>query len=59
MKKLVATLIVTLSLVAGFASTADQARATDGGGASTIVCPSYKPYVRVNAFGMAYCSMYP
>ncbi len=59
MKKLLVIITIALAMTVGFASTADQARATEGSGSSTIICPSYKPYVHVNAFGMAYCSIYP
>jgi len=59
MRKLLVTIIIAVAMTIGFASTANQARATGGLGSSTIVCPWYKPYVHVNAFGMAYCSIYP
>jgi hypothetical protein len=58
MKKLLTITVVAFAMTAGVASTAEQARATEGS-SSTVICPSYKPYVHVNAFGMAYCSIYP
>jgi hypothetical protein len=58
MKKLLVIITVAVAVTIGFASTADQARAIDGS-SSTLTCPQYKPYVHVNAFGMAYCSVYP
>jgi hypothetical protein len=58
MKKLLTITVVAVAMTAGVASTAEEARATDAS-SSTIICPSYKPYVHVNAFGMAYCSIYP
>lgn len=58
LRKLLVTVVVTLAITVGIGSTPGQARATDGS-FSTVSCPAYKPYVRVNAFGIAYCSVYP
>jgi hypothetical protein len=59
MKKLLMILIATAVCAVAVAGTAPQAKATDGGSYSTNPCPPWKPYVHVNAFGMAYCSIYP
>jgi hypothetical protein len=51
-------LALVVAVTAAFAAAPGQARATDGSG-SEITCPSYAPYVHVNAFGKAFCSKYP
>jgi hypothetical protein len=55
---LVLFLALIVAVTAAFAATPGQAKATDGS-SSTIICPSYAPYVHVNAFGRAFCSKYP
>ena len=51
-------LALIVAVTVAFAASPGQAEAVDGSG-STITCPSYAPYVHVNAFGKAFCSMYP
>jgi hypothetical protein len=59
MKKLFVIVITAFVMTVGLGSTAAPARATGGSGSSVITCPSYKPYLRINAFGAPFCSAYP
>ena len=59
MKRLFVIVITAFAMTVVLGSTPAPARAVDGSGSSVISCPSYKPYLRVNAFGTPFCSAYP
>lgn len=58
-ERLFVIVITAFVMTVDFGSASAPARATNGSGSSVITCPSYKPYLRVNAFGTPFCSAYP